>query len=233
MIWIDNISTYPSLLREIALKVKTEGLYHVYADSIELEYVDEIIKTFYDELLSEKIVLYHASRVLDKDTFYKKGILNGKNILYDNLNYLINYCKFTEGEVSEISKNAKKYYERDACRNHGISFFSSKKYWDENDEIKAFCETIGGEIMQISISGLNDEIRRRFKNIGNPVVVKFWIEMAEIQEYYAYRIIREFIKYYLAKEEQLDYKIMFDGDTRDNVSSNQVLDVIDIIKTRW
>lgn len=57
--------------------------------------------------------------------------------------------------------------------------------------------------------------------------------MAEIQEYYAYRIIREFIKYYLAKEEQLDYKIMFDGDTRENVSSNQVLDVIDIIKTRW
>lgn len=224
---INKINTYPEKFKEFCDKNFQIIKNTIGNSNINDFYVCSetyLFDTVFDILKNEKIKLIHATRLIDKNCIYEKGILNPKiseeltYIILKPIKDLVTKDKFTEIETkmkNKIKTDDKYAYVwfvlgsiEDINLNNGL--YMLNKY--------------GGELLEdiFSILNLRECYDKKISKLGNPYAITFKCKIEKLNINFIEEVISSMLFKYINKS---NYKIFKQSYIKDSILSNQILNI--------
>lgn len=251
MIDILNVSTYPkeienfimsklsSMPKNIIDEIKSYRV--VYNKDISCAIEDFLSfskqELFYDNLMcmleNYEFIVYHATKVLNKDLIMKNGIrVNDWNRYSAMLTNTYKQLGISEINIAKALSLIEYEYNRKfdfGERGKELCFFSGLNLIDTKDiaGYEQFCENIGGEIARHALEEKCFELYRPLQENGEAYIVKFKLPFKNIISLYKKGIAYSFVCFFAAiKFFDYAYEIKFDGKTLEDVSAANILEII-------
>jgi hypothetical protein len=179
---------------------------------------------------NENLILFHATRLLNKDDIFRNGLLAIEWDWYnEKIKQVLKHCELSDDEVTEALNILKKEYERKYTdSSKGICFFSiyEPELIDDSSSFEVYCENIGGELATV----FEEQMPKAYlelKKLGEPVIVKFCVPFAKIASYKKQDIIFHFVCNIVAKFIwDFNYFVLFDGQVICDIPPENILEVI-------
>lgn len=227
-----NPNTFPkeisALAEEFVSKLPCE--YNILESDLQIcgFYVDETVNI----LNNCDILLYHATKLLHPELLLKNGLrVNEKAAYIDSLISDMRELNVSENDIKDSIKIISEYreakYQFNNEKTAPLYFYSI--YDLTKNEYDEFCENIGGETARWAIKQKMPEVYRYLKQNGEGVVVKFKTPFINIDDYKAPIIARAFLYHFISKLIcNSDQCIKFDGSISNNISPEDIIDIIHI-----
>lgn len=198
------------------------------------KYYNPYRNAFYNELVEilkkHELMCFHATRLYSFEKIEKEGLkTNTWNSYSDNLRCVYESIgideKMIDKALDAVQKEYKRKYENYE-RNSQLCFFANINSLEE-EQYNQFCENIGGELVERSLKRGYPELYTPLKENGRGAVIRFKLPYANIASYDQDRIAYQFVVYYAGiyfwdKEMEIE----FDGNTEQNVPSEDILEIL-------
>lgn len=188
-----------------------------------------------DILEKYEIVCFHSTKMISKGRVKEYGLSTNEWSKYKS--NIIDVYK-SLGIAKDKIEMALKYlwniykdrYLDAGCEPH-LCFFSNLSMLETEDGgagYNIYCENIGGEMAKVALQDSCKELYSLLKNSGKSFVVKFKIPYSRILDYRKDDVVFSFISYYAGLYfQKKKYEIGFLGETQYDISSEDILDIID------
>lgn len=250
LIDFDNPSSFPkellelgyeiekSIRREISLEDVKEGwkigeqLNRLRIDK------DSRVEQFVQINENAEIAVCHCTRILNEDTFWKNGIVisGGEDSAEEKrIKELLVMIGVPDEQVRAVISKARFYWDRDReLRTECVHFFLGKKIVCKDATIRNFAASLGGEILQFAMEGVESGLYKRepYKRLwiwGIPSVIKFKCKLKNIHEHSRTAVIAEAVKYIIIKQIlNCPYEFDFTGMTMGAVPPEDIISIEEI-----
>ena len=197
------------------------------------------IQLYIEENLEIEVAVWHTTRIEDRDSYTKNGIvvMEGRGSKVEaNLICLFQRIGMKENQIREVFKHIYYLWNRDkSTRTNSVHFFVNKEFVYNNDQMYAFALNLGGECVRWAIESINRELfktepYKRLWIIGTPSIIKFKCRLGEMDKRTRKMLVGEIVKYYIVTElYELPYKFEFTGRKEEKVKPEDII-VIEEIK---
>lgn len=176
------------------------------------------------------LLCFHATRLMDIDVIYKKGLFANSADKYISLFVqTLRNLNFTEDVISAAAELVKAEYERKYNgRNPQLCFFTplSSISSDSNTTYNQFCQNVCGELARWALEEKMPDVLQRLSEAGKPVIVEFSLSYSQIPDFYQEIFIKNIIEYYFGLFFwNKKYPIEYSGCTYNDVPSSQIIKV--------
>lgn len=194
-------------------------------------YKDEV---FYNELIEilkkHELMCFHATRMYSFEKVEKEGLKTNEWSNYsDNLRCVYEAIgmdeKMIDKALDAVQKEYKRKYENYE-RNSQLCFFVNINSLEEGS-YNQYCENIGGELIEGCLKINYPELYTPLKENGRGAVIRFKLPYANIASYDQELIAYQFVVYYAGIYFwNKAMEIEFDGNTEQNVPSEDILEIL-------
>lgn len=250
MIDFDNSATFPQEIREWVLEQK-EYFYSLFdkrdfSEWWQLEHKlcdirlweQSFIQRFVDENLKMEVAVWHTTRIEDKESYERNGIIimGGRGSKAEsNLICLFQRVGMNEKQIKEVFEHIYFLWDRDKnTRTHSVHFFVNRELVYNSGQMSAFALNLGGECVRWAIEAINRELYKiepykRLWIMGTPSIIKFKCKLEEIDRYTRDMLIAEIAKYYVVTELYgFPYEFEFTGRKEGKVKPEDIIVIEEI-----
>ena len=250
LIDFDNPSSFPKELLELGYEIEKSIRQKISLEDVEegseigerLDCLrideDSRVEQFVQINENAEIAVCHCTRILNEDTFWKNGIVisGGDDSAEEKrIKELLVMIGAPDEQVRAILSEARFYWDRDReLRTECVHFFLDKKTVYDDVAIRYFAVSLGGEILQFAMEGVESGLYKRepYKRLwiwGTPSVIKFKCKLKNIHEHSRTAIIAEAVKYIIIKQILgHPYKFDFTGMTMGAVPPEDIISIEEI-----
>lgn len=242
-----DFSTYTSELIEIRSNIKILSKKEIARFKDEYDSLFGNLKRNYYKSPFMTQIIHDINDVLsrcDIICFHNTRVTNLNNIIYNGLTYPNKcYCKRVEKDminasvpvniikkvIYEISKLIRIWEDEPIQKNKQVCFYLSEQF--END-FSDFYNCFGGELMRqiLEFMDLDSDIKEKIKNIGKPVIVKFYYPFSKFEEHKREDIIIGMLAYWIEIDFYSNYSKPFctDGRLLYEIPSQNIIDIKEV-----
>lgn len=227
--WVrDNINYFIEVLSKFDYSEGWEVAYIV--DDLCLENED-FVKEFVQENQDLDILVWHATRIENIDSFWEKGIrvVKGHNSDTENeYRLLLQRMGFDKNQENEVIEKASYYWKRDIVSRVGTIHFFYGKEFIRDPQLNQFAISLGGECIRWGIRDIDSQLYKqepykRLWIIGKPCIVQFKCKMRELSHISQYGMVKELIKYFIIYDIcHLNYRMKVTGWKYGSVAPNHI-----------
>lgn len=189
---------------------------------------DNLYTTVIDSLERNRLLCFHATRILDENDVRKHGLHTNAPEQY--LGYLkatlekLNIAQTHTVQAVEFIKQ--EYHRKYNGYKSQLCFFTplSSVCNEELAGYDQYCQNIGGELARWALKNRMPEVYQQLKSAGIPVIVEFSLPFSDIAHYQKGGIAYAFITYYARKYfGSKESPISFDGTTFKDIPLSQII----------
>lgn len=199
---------------------------------------EAIVLNFVENHPDDEVVVYHCTRILNPDEYWRNGIVTGDgagSVAEQRIKALLMDIGVQQPKMDEIMQHVKNYWNRDKdTRTKVVHFFGDKNQAYINNQINAFALNLGGETLRWGLEDVDKELYKKepYKRLwilGTPSIIKFKCKLSNICQLDSPMLIAEIVKYYIMKDfTKISYDIGFTGKTKGPVPPEDIISIEEI-----
>lgn len=199
---------------------------------------EAIVSNFVKNHPNDEVVVYHCTRILDQNEYWRNGIVTGNgagSVAEHRIRTLLMDIGVQQAKIDEILQHMYVYWNRDkGARTTAVHFFGCKNRVYVNDQINVFALNLGGETLRWVLAKIDKELYtkepyKRLWILGTPSVIKFKVKLCNIDPLDRAKLIAEILKYYIMTLfEKTSYSIEFTGKTTGSVPPEDIISIEEI-----